>query len=101
ILGGSVVGYVAHTSFYLTGGLWGAVSAVLITAVSRTRKVGADAAIGIVNTASYAVGIALISRGHHFTRNFEAAFFGNVLGVTRSDLAVLAGVAVVAAAAVF
>ena len=101
ILGGSVVGYVTHASFYVTGGLWGALSALLITGVSRTRKVGADAAIGIVTTASYAVGIALISRGHHFSRNFEAAFFGNVLGVTAADLYALGLVALLAAAAIF
>jgi ABC-type Mn2+/Zn2+ transport system permease subunit len=101
ILGGAVVGYVTNYSFYVTGGLWGAISALLITGVSRTRKIGADAAIGIVTTASYAVGIALISRSHHFSRNFEAAFFGNILGVTPTDEWVLAGVAVAVAVAVF
>ena len=101
ILGGTVVGYVTHFNFYVTGGLWGVVSALMITGLSRSRKVGADAAIGIVTTASYAVGIALISRGHHFTRNFEAAFFGNILGVTRADLIVLAGVSVGVALLVF
>jgi len=101
IFGGAVVGYVAGNSFYVAGGLWGAVSALLINAVARTRKVGADAAIGIVTTASFALGVALISRGHHFTRNFEAALFGNVLGVTTGDLWVLAGVAAAAAVAIF
>ena len=101
ILGGAVVGYVTHFSFYATGGIWGALSALLITGVSRTRKIGADAAIGIVTTASYAIGIALISRGHHFTRNFEAAFFGNILGVTATDLWVLVGVGLAIAAAIF
>lgn len=101
ILGGAVVGYVSHTSFYVTGGLWGVLSALLITGVSRTRRIGADAAIGIVTTASYGVGIALISRGNHFTRDFEAAFFGNVLGVTGIDLAVLVGVAVAVTATLF
>jgi len=101
ILGGAVVGYVTHYSFYVTGGIWGALSALLITGVSRTRKIGADAAIGIITTASYAVGIALISRGHHFTRNFEAAFFGNILGVTSTDVWVLVGVGAGAAVAIF
>lgn len=100
ILGGAVVGYVTHASFYVTGGIWGAASALMITGVSRTRKIGADAAIGIVTTASYAIGIALISRGHHFTRNFEAAFFGNILGVTTADVWVLAAVAVAVAVAI-
>lgn len=101
IFGGAVVGYVAHWSFYVTGGLWGALSALLINAVSRSRKVGADAAIGIVTTASFALGVAIISRGHHFTRNFEAALFGNVLGVTTADLWVLGGVCVAVAVTFF
>jgi ABC-type Mn2+/Zn2+ transport system permease subunit len=101
ILGGAVVGYVTNYSFYVTGGIWGALSALMITGVSRSRKIGADAAIGIVTTASYAIGIALISRGHHFTRNFEAAFFGNILGVTSTDIWVLLGVGAAVALAVF
>jgi manganese/iron transport system permease protein len=101
ILGGTVVGYVTNFNFYVAGGLWGALSALLITGVSRTRRIGADAAIGIVTTASYAVGIALISRGHHFTRNFEAAFFGNILGVTTADVWVLVVVSAAVAAVVF
>ncbi|HEX2192327.1 MAG TPA: metal ABC transporter permease [Acidimicrobiales bacterium] len=100
ILGGAVVGYVTETSFYVTGGIWGALAALLITGVSRTRRVGADAAIGIVTTGSYALGIALISRQHQFSRDFEAAFFGNVLAVTDTDLVVLGGVALVVVAAV-
>ncbi|HMC51469.1 MAG TPA: metal ABC transporter permease [Acidimicrobiales bacterium] len=101
ILGGAVVGYVTHYSFYVTGGIWGGLSALMITGVSRTRKIGADAAIGIVTTASYAVGIALISRGHHFTRNFEAAFFGNILGVTSTDVWVLVAVGAAVVTALF
>jgi ABC-type Mn2+/Zn2+ transport system permease subunit len=40
-------------------------------------------AIGIVTTASFALGVALMSRARHFTQDFEAALFGNVLGVAR------------------
>ena len=36
-----------------------------------------------------------------FTRNFEAALFGNVLGVTAADVWLVAGVSVFAAAVVF
>lgn len=36
-----------------------------------------------------------------FTRNFEAALFGNVLGVSSADVAIVAGVALFAGAAVF
>lgn len=101
IFGGAVVGYSLGSSLYVFGGLWGALSALLINAVSRTRKVGHDAAIGIITTGSFALGVAIISRGHSFTRNFDAALFGNILGVTSTDLWVLGGVAAVAALGVF
>ena len=101
IFGGAVVGYSLGASLYVFGGLWGAFSALLINALSRTRRVGHDAAIGIITTGSFALGVAIISRGHSFTRNFDAALFGNILGVTTTDLWVLAGVAAVAGISVF
>jgi len=101
IFGGAVASYVLSVNFYLGAGLWGFVSALLIGGVSRRRSIGADAAIGVITTASFAVGLALISRYHSFTRNFEAALFGNVLGVTASDLLVLAAVTAVTVAIIF
>lgn len=101
IFGGAVVGYSLGASFYVFGGLWGALSALLISSVSRTRRVSADAAIGIITTGSFALGVAIISRGHSFTRNFEAALFGNILGVTSTDLSVLGAVSVAVAVSVF
>ena len=73
----------------------GVASALLINEVASRRKLGADAAIGIVTTASFAIGVAGISSQRRFTRNFEAALFGNVLGITPADLWMIAGVAVV------
>ena len=90
VFGGAVVAYVLSLNFYLGAGLWGFLSALLINATARRRKIGADAAIGIVTTASFAVGVALISKTRSFTRNFEAALFGNILGVTTTDLVVVA-----------
>ena len=101
IFGGAVVAYLMQWNFYLGAGLWGFASALLINATARRRNIGADAAIGIVTTASFAIGVALISKTRSFTRNFEAALFGNILGVTPRDLAVLGVVTVVVVAAVF
>jgi manganese/iron transport system permease protein len=92
VFGGAVVAYVTSINFYIGAGLWGFLSALLINATARRRKIGADAAIGIVTTASFAIGVALISKTRSFTRNFEAALFGNVLGVTPADLLVVAAV---------
>jgi ABC-type Mn2+/Zn2+ transport system permease subunit len=101
VFGGAVVSYVIHWNFYIGAGLWGFISAVLIDATARRRQIGADAAIGIITTASFAFGVALISRGRSFTRNFEAALFGNILAVTALDLWVIGGVAAAVAALVF
>jgi len=101
IFGGAVASYVLRVNFYVGAGLWGVASALLINAVARRRKIGADAAIGIVTTASFAFGVLLISQYHQFTVNFEAALFGNILAVTDTQLWVLAGVTVFTVGVVF
>jgi len=47
------------------------------------------------------MGVALISTHHKFSQNFEAALFGNVLGVSQSDLWIVAGVTIVLLLLVF
>ena len=101
VFGGAVASYMMQVNFYVGAGLWGFAAALLINALSRKRQIGADAAIGIITTASFALGVALISRYRRFTRNFDAALFGNILGVTDQDLLVIAAVCVVTVALVF
>jgi manganese/iron transport system permease protein/iron/zinc/copper transport system permease protein len=101
IFGGAVVSALAGWNFFLGAGAWGFLSALLIQGASRRRNIGADAAIGIVTTASFAFGVALISRTRSFQQNFESALFGNILGVTPEDLIAIGVVATVVATAVF
>ena len=92
IFGGAVVSFVAGINFYAGATAWGGLTVFLINAVGRRRQIGGDAAIGIVTTAAFALGVALISRQRTFTRDFEAALFGEILGISNSDLYVTAGV---------
>ncbi len=101
IFGGAVASYALEINFYLGAGVWGFVSAVLIMLIARRRSIGADAAIGVITNASFAVGIVIISVIGSFTRNFEAVLFGNVLGVSSTDVAIVAAVALSAGTAVF
>jgi manganese/iron transport system permease protein/iron/zinc/copper transport system permease protein len=101
VFGGAVVSYLIHWNFYIGAGLWGFLSALIINFTARKRSIGADAAIGIVTTASFALGVALISRTRKFARNFEAALWGNILGVTMRDIVVISAVTVVVALALF
>jgi manganese/iron transport system permease protein/iron/zinc/copper transport system permease protein len=96
VFGGAVIAYVLGLNFYVGAAVWGLLAAWLIHAITRRQGIRADAAIGVVTTASFAVGVVLISRARRFTRNFEAALFGNILGVTGEDLWVIAGVSVAA-----
>ena len=97
VFGGAVVSYVMSINFFVGASVWGFVSALLINMTTRKRMIGADAAIGIVTTASFAMGIALISRFRTFTRSFDAALFGNILGVTNGDLVAIVLVVILSA----
>ena len=101
IFGGAVVAFVMAWNFYLGAGLWGFLAAILINQTVRRTKINADAAIGVITTASFATGVALISRYRRFTRSFDAALFGNVLGVTGQDVLVVAGVTLMVAGIIF
>ncbi len=101
IFGGAVASYVLSVNFFLGASLWGFLSALLINLTTRRRGISADAAIGIVTTASFAFGVALISRFRGFTRSFDAALFGNVLGITQADVAAIVAVTLITAAALF
>ena len=101
IFGGAVASYVLSVNFFLGASLWGFLSAMLINLAARRRSISADAAIGIVTTSSFALGVALISRFKNFTRSFDAALFGNILGITQADLLAIVAVTLVAAVAVF
>jgi len=101
VFGGAVVAFVMTWNFYVGAGLWGFLAAVLINQTVRRTRINADAAIGVITTASFALGVALISRYRRFTRSFDAALFGNILGVTGQDVLVVAGVTCLVAALIF
>ena len=101
VLGGAVVSYVMSLNFLVGSTIWGFLCAQLITLTTKKRKIAYDAAIGVITTASFAVGIVLISRYKSFTRDFETALFGNIVGVTAGDLAALLSVTVAAALVLF
>ena len=101
VFGGAVVSALMGWNFFVGAGAWGFLSALLIQGTARRRNIGADAAIGIVTTASFALGVALVSKSRSFERNFESALFGNILGVTPEDLIAIGLVAAVTAIAAF
>jgi len=102
IYGGFFAAGLAGVNVILGAGLWGFACALLISRVSRTRGIGSDAAIGVITTASFALGVALLKRyGSRGVDDPEALLFGQILGVDDADLARLGLVLVGTAALVF
>ncbi len=96
IFGGYAVAGLAGVNLFLGAGLWGVATALAIGGIVRRRPIGSDAAIGVVTTASFALGIALVQRYGSPGRNADALLFGNILGVTRTDVWLVAAVSIVA-----
>jgi manganese/iron transport system permease protein len=93
---------------YLIGGnlFFGAMAAAVIVALaigffSRKGAIKEDTAIGILFTAALALGIAIISSIRTYAVDLSHILFGNVLGVSESDLWLTAGLSVVILAATF
>lgn len=87
--GGAVVGFTLNLDFYAGAGAMGLLAALLINRITRNGQIKLDAAIGIVTTAMFALGVAIMSQVRTFSQNFEAALFGNILGITHEDLLII------------
>lgn len=100
VFGGAAASAVMKINYFLGAGIWGIISGLLIARVARRRVIGADAAIGVVTTASFALGLALMNRYGQASKSIEAVLFGSVLGVNVVDIYAVALVALVGLAVV-
>ena len=100
VFGGAAASAVIGINFFIGAGIWGIISGVLIARVARRRVLGADAAIGVVTTASFALGLALMNRYGQASKSIEAVLFGSVLGVKIADIVAVSLVAIFALAVI-
>jgi manganese/iron transport system permease protein/iron/zinc/copper transport system permease protein len=101
IFGGFAASSIIGLNYYIGAGVWGLASALAINRVTRNRRIGADAAIGVITTASFALGVALLTRYGHRGPNFDNALFGSILGVQASDIWALLVISVFTGIVVF
>ena len=95
ILPGIAVAYLLDINF-----LWGGLGMGLLTAVgigylSRRSQIKEDTAIGVVFAASFALGVALLSTVQSYSVDLTHILFGNVLGVSATDLWLTAGLGLI------
>jgi ABC-type Mn2+/Zn2+ transport system permease subunit len=101
VFGGAISSYIIGLNLYVGAAIWGILSALLITEINKRYKIKADAAIGVVTTAGFAIGIFLMSTAQTPVRNFEALLFGNILSVNDLDLIFIAFVSIVTITFIF
>ncbi|MGW2092190.1 metal ABC transporter permease [Promicromonospora sukumoe] len=95
VLPGVVLAYVLGAPFTLGALVFGLLAVALIGAIRGTSRVKEDAAIGIVFTTLFALGLVLISVTPSQT-DLNHIIFGNILGVSTADLVQISILAAVA-----
>jgi manganese/iron transport system permease protein len=101
ILPGVVLAYLVGWPLAVGALIVGILSAIGIGALSQRGEVREDTAIGVIFAGSFALGIAMLSTVRSYAVDLAHILFGDVLGVSTSDLWVMAILSVVVLAVVF
>ena len=92
---GVATAFVLGANIYLGAVIAALVTALAIALVGGRARVSFDTAIGILFVGAFALGILIISRQTNYTVDLFSFVFGNVLGVGRDDLLLIAGMGLV------
>jgi manganese/iron transport system permease protein len=83
---GVVIAFLLDRSILLGALVFGLLTAVLLAGIGSNRRVGDDAALAILLTSFFSVGVVLVSRTRTFASDLTVLLFGRVLTVDRADL---------------
>ncbi|MCK8815993.1 metal ABC transporter permease [Natroniella sulfidigena] len=88
VLPGVAIAYLLGINFFIGATVTGVTTALGIGFIAENSKIKEDSAIGIMFSAAFAIGILIISK---ITTNIDLfhILFGNVLGVSRTDLVLI------------
>jgi manganese/iron transport system permease protein len=99
IFPGVVIAHLLDRSLLLGALAFGVLTALLLTGITAgSRRVGADAALAILLTSFFSLGVLLVSRTRTYTADLTVFLFGRVLAVDRADLLQTLALAAVVAA---
>ncbi len=93
-LPGLVIAYLNRWNLFVGALITAFVTALGISWISRRDRLQEDTAIGVVFSGMFALGVVLISSTGSY-RDFTHMLFGNVLGVSQTDLIAIAVVMVI------
>ncbi len=99
---GMAIAFATGTSIFAGALVAGVASALVFSVLDRTRRISSDAALAVILTSFFAVGVIVVSRTDRYTADVTGLLFGSMLTVDRGQLvetaAVLALVVAVLAA---
>ena len=97
---GIVIAYLRGINFEVGAAAVAVLTALGIGYINRRGGISLDTAIGVLFTGVFALGVFLISQAHSSTVDLQDFLFGNILGVSPTDLAIDLGVALLVLLAV-
>lgn len=100
ILPGIAVAYLLNINLLVGALVMGLLTALGIGYLSRRGQIKEDTAIGVIFAACFALGVALLSTVRSYSVDLTHILFGNVLGVSNTDLWLIAGLGILVLAAV-
>ena len=100
---GVAIAFTLGMSIYLGALVAAVLTALGIGFISRRGRLRFDTTIGVLFVGAFALGIAIVSRQENYTIDLFSFVFGQVLGVSWGDLALMAamGLVVIALVAAF
>jgi manganese/iron transport system permease protein len=97
---GIVIAFAIGQSILLGALIVGLLTALGIAVISRGRRVSEDTAIGILFAAMFALGVVLVSSLATYQKDVADLLFGDILGVSQTDLYLAGAATVIAVTAV-
>jgi ABC-type Mn2+/Zn2+ transport system permease subunit len=91
VLPGVVIAFILGWPLAIGALIVGVLAALAIGIISKRTEIKEDAAIGVVFAGAFALGVALISMQRSYAVDLAHILFGNLLGVSTSDLWLVTG----------
>jgi manganese/iron transport system permease protein len=83
---GMAAAFIIGGSLYVGALITGVLSAVLLTVFTRNRRVTSDAALAVLLTGFFSIGVIIISRSRSYTADLTVLLFGRVLAVDAAEI---------------
>jgi manganese/iron transport system permease protein len=83
---GIAIAFVLHLNLVVGGTVAGLATALVVAVFSQNRRLKEDTVIGVFFAGAFGVGIVVLSTAPGYSGSLESFLFGQILGISSSDL---------------